>query len=87
MAKKPLSPLKKLRTLQNLTQKELADILGVTQDTVANWERGRAVPRLTIPQFKTLLVVLKVAAEELPDEFGPPRTYSEDTSIMQSEDN
>jgi hypothetical protein len=45
------------------------------------------VPRLTIPQFKTLLVVLKVAPEELPDDFGPPRTSFEDTSIMQSEDN
>ncbi|HBL10271.1 MAG TPA: XRE family transcriptional regulator [Cyanobacteria bacterium UBA11162] len=78
MAKKPLSPLKKLRTLQNLTQKELADILAVTQDTVANWERGRAVPRLMVPQFKTLLAVLKVTADELLDDFGSPPVHSED---------
>ncbi|HAG83077.1 MAG TPA: XRE family transcriptional regulator [Cyanobacteria bacterium UBA12227] len=78
MAKKPLSPLKKLRTLQNLTQKELADILAVTQDTVANWERDRAVPRLTVPQFKTLLAVLKVTADELPDDFGSPPVHSKD---------
>ncbi|MEQ9001417.1 MAG: helix-turn-helix transcriptional regulator [Coleofasciculus sp. B1-GNL1-01] len=78
MAKKPLSPLKKLRMLQNLTQQELADVLGVTQDTVANWERGRAVPRLTVSQFKTLLAVLKVTPEELPDDFGPPESPLEE---------
>ena len=70
MAKEPLSPLLKLRTLQNITQRELADALGVTTDTVANWERGRSVPKLTIPQFKTLLKVLQVTVDELPDDFG-----------------
>jgi DNA-binding transcriptional regulator YiaG len=78
MAKKPWSPLRRLRTLQQLTQKELAEALGVTQDTVANWESGRAVPRLTIPQFKMLLKVLQVTPEELPDDFSPPRSPSED---------
>ncbi len=78
MVKKPWSPLRRLRTLQQLTQKELADALGVTQDTVANWESGRAVPRLTIPQFKMLLKVLQVTPEELPDDFSPPRSPSED---------
>ena len=70
MAKEPLSPLLKLRTLQNITQRELADALGVTTDTIANWERGRSVPKLTIPQFKTLLKVLQVTVDELPDDFG-----------------
>jgi len=86
MAKKPWSPLRRLRTLQQLTQKELADALGVTQDTVANWERGRSVPRLTIPQFKTLLKVLQVTPEELPDDFSPPRTSSGDSSLTSPED-
>ena len=78
MAKKPWSSLKKLRMRQELTQKELAEALGVTDDTVANWERGRSVPTLTIPQFKMLLKVLQVTPEELPDDFSPPRTPSED---------
>ncbi len=78
MAKKPWSSLKKLRMRQELTQKELAEALGVTDDTVANWERGRSVPTLTIPQFKMLLRVLQVTPEELPDDFSPPRTPSED---------
>ncbi len=74
MAKQPLSPLFKLRTLQNITQRELADALGVTTDTIANWERGRSVPKLTIPQFKTLLKVLQVTVDELPDDFGKPES-------------
>lgn len=74
MAKEPLSPLFKLRTFQNITQRELADALGVTTDTIANWERGRSVPKLTIPQFKTLLKVLQVTVDELPDDFGKPES-------------
>lgn len=62
---------------QKLTQRELAEALGVSEDTVANWERGRSVPTLTVPQFKTLLNVLQVSPEELPDDFGPPGTLPE----------
>lgn len=71
MAKKPLSPLMRLRTLRHITQKELADALGVTENTVANWERGRAVPKLTPVQYKTLLKILEITSDELPDHFGP----------------
>lgn len=78
MAKKPLSALKKLRVMQNLTQQELADALGVTIETVSNWERGRAIPKLTVPQFKVLLRLLNVTPDELPDNFGPlPDTNQE----------
>ncbi len=78
MAKKPLSALKKLRVMQNLTQQELADALGVTIETVSNWERGRAIPKLTVTQFKTLLRLLNVTPDELPDNFGPlPDTTQE----------
>jgi hypothetical protein len=34
--------------------------------------------QLTIPQFKMLLRVLQVTPEELPDDFGPPRSPSEE---------
>ncbi|HAX75023.1 MAG TPA: XRE family transcriptional regulator [Cyanobacteria bacterium UBA11372] len=71
MAEKPLSALMRLRTLRHLTQKELADALGVTENTVANWERGRAVPKLTPSQFKTLVKMLQIGLEDLPDDFGP----------------
>lgn len=39
-----MSSLKKLRSLLNLTQQELADQIEVSKTTLANWETGRQVP-------------------------------------------
>lgn len=65
------SELVRLRQQLELTQEELAEELGVTAQTVANWENGRAIPRLSIPQFKKLCRILRRSAEELPDNLGP----------------
>lgn len=65
------SALLRLRRSRDLTQKQIADALGVTVQTVSNWEVGRADPKLTIRQFKTLLRLLQCSAEELPDDLGP----------------
>lgn len=62
----------KLRTLRFMTQKQLAEALGVSETTVRNWEAGRAVPNLTPKQYKTLLKTLQITPDELPDDFGPP---------------
>ncbi|MBD2099460.1 helix-turn-helix transcriptional regulator [Leptolyngbya sp. FACHB-261] len=78
MARKSKSPLARLRAIQQLTQRELAQALGVTDDTVANWEKGRAIPRLTIRQVRILLKVLECTIDELPDDFGPPESQEED---------
>lgn len=33
-----------LRIIKGLTQKQLADLLGLDQTTVSNWERGKVMP-------------------------------------------
>lgn len=62
----------KLRVQRFLTQKQLADALGVTETTVRNWEAGRAIPKLTPVQYKKLLAILQITSDELPDQFGLP---------------
>ncbi|MEH1933858.1 MAG: helix-turn-helix transcriptional regulator [Nostoc sp.] len=83
MAKKPLSALMRLRTLRFVTQKELADALGVTVNTISNWESGRSIPKLTPFQYKTLLKKLEITSDELPDHFGPPNKMTESISENQ----
>ena len=68
------SPLMRLRVQRYLTQKHLAEALGVTEATVRNWESGRSVPKLTPIQYKKLLEILQITSAELPDQFG----YSND---------
>lgn len=65
------SPIVKFRNLRGITQKALADILGVSEQTVSNWEVGRTEPKLSPSQYKTLLRVLQITPEQLPDNFGP----------------
>ena len=52
-----------LRKQKNMTQKELADQLNVTDKAVSKWERGVSCPDIhTIPQ---LADILNISAEEL----------------------
>lgn len=37
--------IRELRTSKSLTQEELAEIIGVTRNTIRNYERGRTFPR------------------------------------------
>lgn len=60
------SKLTKLRKRLGLTQKQVADAIGVTDQTVSNWEAGRFEPRLTISQTQALCRVLQCPLEELP---------------------
>lgn len=64
------SPLMRLRVQRFITQKQLAEGLGVTEATVSNWEAGRSVPKLTPIQYKKLLEILQITSAELPDQFG-----------------
>lgn len=39
--------MKAARVNANLTQKELAELVGVTKDTVGKWERGLSFPSIS----------------------------------------
>ncbi|MGF1488178.1 MAG: helix-turn-helix transcriptional regulator [Prochloraceae cyanobacterium] len=51
-----------------LTQKEIAAELGVTTQTISNWETSRAIPTLTIGQIKRLCQMLECNLEDIPSE-------------------
>jgi transcriptional regulator with XRE-family HTH domain len=72
--KQPLPPLlvkveavaqriKKLRKLRGLTQKELADSIGITRDILASYESGRA--HLNDDVIIRFALALQVSADEL----------------------
>ena len=42
----------------------------MTKHTIENWEVGRSIPKLTPRQYKTLLKVLQITSNQLPDDFG-----------------
>lgn len=53
--------IKELRKQYNMSQSDLAEILGVSNITVSNWENGKSVPR-----YKHIAKM----AEMSPDEFS-----------------
>ena len=55
--------LKRIRTQKGITQKNLADGLCVTQQTIAKWESGIAIPQLD--RLKEIALLLDIAIEEL----------------------
>ncbi|NET36887.1 MAG: helix-turn-helix transcriptional regulator [Cyanothece sp. SIO1E1] len=67
----PKSVFVNLREKLGLTQKQVAEAVGVTEQTIRNWEHGKVVPKLSVPQMKRLCEVLRLPIEEVPDYFGP----------------
>lgn len=57
--------LKKLRERAGLTQRQLADALGVTIVTISSWERGVKEPRPSFAQVKRMTEVLQCSLDEL----------------------
>ena len=67
--------IKELRTAQNLTQKELAEKIFVTNSAVSKWERGLGCPEIqTLPM---LAAALETTVEELIQ--GGPNPSAENT--------
>lgn len=63
MRKKFAQNLKKYRTQQNISVKEMAYAVGVTPNTIYKWEKGKSAPSLT----KLILIVklLKIRSNVL----------------------
>lgn len=57
--------LAKLRERAGLTQRQLADVLGVTVTTISNWERGVKEPNLNFAQVKQMTEVLHCSLDDL----------------------
>lgn len=55
--------LKNLRTINKLTQEDLADSLNVTRQTIAKWEKGEAVP--DIFALKKMCEMYQVSIDDL----------------------
>lgn len=60
----------KVRERSQLTQREFADLLGVTISTVSNWERGVQVPRLTFEQTKKVMDASGLSIDDLVQAFN-----------------
>ena len=61
-----LTQIKKARLIAGLEQKQVAEMMGVTQVSVSAWEKGKALPK---PQrLKQLASVLNTTVEKLLDD-------------------
>lgn len=69
-----VSPLKTIRTLLKLTQKQFAARIGSDQNVVSRWERGVYEATFTISQIKAMDELLREASltwQDVPDSFAP----------------
>lgn len=69
-----MSVFKQIREKTNMSQGELAHLLGVSNTAVSRWETGVNEPMLSFKQFKILSYILRgmgVSVSDLPDDaFG-----------------
>lgn len=65
------SPLKRRREELGLTQRDIGQALGKTDQTISNWETGIYEPKMTPREFKQLCNVLQWSLDDIPEDFGP----------------
>ncbi|MBD2256429.1 helix-turn-helix transcriptional regulator [Pseudanabaena sp. FACHB-2040] len=63
--------LKQLRERAGLTQRQLADVLGVTVTTISSWERGVKKPSLSFAQVQKIIETLGCTLAELVEATQP----------------
>jgi transcriptional regulator with XRE-family HTH domain len=69
-----VSPLKTIRQLLKLTQKQFAERIGSDQNVVSRWERGIYEATFTIEQIKAMDELLKEASltwQDVPNSLAP----------------
>lgn len=57
------SKLKELRQTRNLTQEQLAKLIGVNLRTYKRYEEGKTTPRIAI--YKRIVIALETTSDEL----------------------
>ncbi|MBE9068854.1 helix-turn-helix transcriptional regulator [Leptolyngbya cf. ectocarpi LEGE 11479] len=57
----------KLRERASLTQRQVAEELGVTVTTISSWETGRKEPRLDFRQVEKLMELYSCSISDLAD--------------------
>ena len=70
MSSKRVDFVKRRKALK-LTQRQVADVIGVAPRTVQSWELGEYTPTLNALQYWRLCVLLKCSAEDLARDFFP----------------
>ena len=65
-----------LRKRAGLTQRQLADAMGVTVKSVSAWERGVVDPRLTFAETQQLMEILGCSFQDLVAATNPPESES-----------
>lgn len=68
-----MTPFERKRRAVGVTQKQLANTVGVDQSTVSRWEKGECIPEPRF--FPVLATVFEMSAEEVTHLFDPqPQT-------------
>lgn len=55
--------LEAARVNAKLTQEEAAKQIGVSRQTIINWEKGKVIPR--IPEMKTISVIYNIPQDNI----------------------
>lgn len=72
--------IKALRESRKMTQKDLAEMLGVAVQSVSKWELGITVPRL--PMLKKIAAIFSVDMNYFSDSVNPSEAFRHNRELM-----
>ena len=74
-----MNPIGSLRRELGISQKTIAETLGVAQSTVSQWESGKNIPDL--PTARKLAILYGVSIEELLEDAGDYPTLKPESEL------